>query len=468
MMPLLETLNNYFLEHQERKFLIQAIGLVVLLNVMEEVFYLWWLTILVFAPVFVFWLLQIISIHQDKGFVQVLFENLTFIPSPYVERDTAYDVVPWVTYLLILINVFVFYLVTPALSAEQYNNLLFVPDDVTFLNVLISLFSNIFMHGSEWHLWINAAFLWAMGTVLERRLGHGWLFGLYLASGVVGGLLFLVTGCFAFGFMPSLLGASGAISGLMGVYAVRCYFKTMVFPFPVLGLLSLVIPIHLKVRMNALVVVGLFFWSDLSGGFDQLQGVETDQVAYWCHIGGLLTGVLLAYGMNVRQEALQERRLDTARTALSGRDYLGQDVGEDAIREFLQEDSANIEALLLLARKVTQYRKPDEGQDLYQKAIRELLKSDLGQAVSVFKEYFDKYWMPLEPSLQVRLAALVEKSGNIDLAIRSLEALLKQEGLDVQLRGKCLFHCARLCRKQGFVEAAERYEEAFGLNQGGT
>jgi membrane associated rhomboid family serine protease len=325
MMPLLETLNNYFLEHQERKFLIQAIGLVVLLNVMEEVFYLWWLTILVFAPVFVFWLLQIISIHQDKGFVQVLFENLTFIPSPYVERDTAYDVVPWVTYLLILINVFVFYLVTPALSAEQYNNLLFVPDDVTFLNVLISLFSNIFMHGSEWHLWINAAFLWAMGTVLERRLGHGWLFGLYLASGVVGGLLFLVTGCFAFGFMPSLLGASGAISGLMGVYAVRCYFKTMVFPFPVLGLLSLVIPIHLKVRMNALVVVGLFFWSDLSGGFDQLQGIETDQVAYWCHIGGLLTGVLLAYRMNVRQEALQERRLDTARAALRGRDYLGQD-----------------------------------------------------------------------------------------------------------------------------------------------
>jgi len=451
--------DNYFQQHSEQLFVLKAVGLVALLNILENVFYIWWLTILIFAPIFIWCLFQIISIHQNKGIVQVLLENLTLIPAPYLDQDKKYQLFPWVTYTLILTNIFIHYLIAPNLPESTFNNLIFVPTDITFFNVLISQISNIFLHGGDWHLWGNMAFLWAMGTVLEKRLGHGWLFSLYLASGIAGNLLFVVTGYWTYGYLPSLLGASGAIAGLMGVYAIRCYFKTMVFPFPVLGLFSFIIPISLKVRMNALVVIGLFFWADLSSGVEQIQGFNDENIAYWCHVGGMLTGILLAYRMNLGADALQEKHLDTARDALEDRHWLGGDIGEKAVREYLQKDGSDPEAVILLARKVSNYSKPEEGRDLYQKAVVILLKTDLKEALSVYREYFNKYLQPLRPDLQFRMAIIAEKEDDDDLATRTLEVLLKKEDLDSQLREKCLFHCARLCNKMGFPEAVQMYEE---------
>jgi len=455
----LKQIDQHFQQHPEQLFVLKTIGLVALLNVLENVFFLWWLNILIFAPFFIWCLFQIISIHQDKSIIRVLLENLTLIPAPYLDRDKHYQVFPWVTYTLILTNIFIYYLVAPTLSESTFDNLVFVPADATFFHVLISLVTNTFLHGSDSHLWGNMAFLWAMGTVLEKRLGHGWLFGLYLASGLAGNLLFAVTAFWAYGYFPSLLGASGAIAGLMGVYAVRCYFKTMIFPFPVLGMFSFVIPISLKVRMNALVVIGLFFWADFSSGVEQLQGINDDNIAYWCHVGGMLAGILLAYRMNLGSEALQEKRLDTARTALSDKEWLGHDVGETAVREYLRENESDPEAILLLARKVTHFQTPEEGRDLYQKAIVLLLKTDLKEALSVYREYFNKYLQPLRPDLQFRMAVIAEQEGDNDFATRTLEALLKEKTIPCQLREKCLFHCARLCNKMGFLDAAQMYEE---------
>ncbi len=243
----------------------------------------------------------------------------------------------------------------------------------------------------------------------------------------------------------------------MGIYAVRCYFKTMVFPFPILGFFSYLLPLSLKIRMNALVVIGLFFWADLHGGMNQLLGTDNSHVAYWCHIGGFLAGVILAYKMNIGQAAIQERRLDTARDAFSGKKWISKDVGEDALREYLTETPNDTQALLLLARNVSRHRLSEEGKDLYQRAIQQLLGSNLDESAEVFKEYFDKYQTPLKPELQIRLAALVERSGNLDLAIRALEMLLEKAELTDELVAKCLFHCSRLCKKMGLDEAAEMY-----------
>jgi len=455
----LDSIEEYFKAHPERAFIAKALALVISLKLLESVFYLWWLGILVLAPVLVWCLLRVISIHQDKSFIRVIFENLTLIPAPYIERDSKFQIFPWVTYLLIAVNVFNHYLLIPSLPEAITENLVFVPQDITFLTIPISLFSNMFMHADNWHLGGNMAFLWALGTVLEKRIGHSWLLGLYLASGVAGCLLFLIMGVWVYGYMPSLLGASGAISGLMGIYAVRCYFKTMVFPFPVLGLFSFVVPLNLKVRMNALVVVGLFFWSDLSYGMDELAGIDVGNVAYWCHIGGLLFGMLLAYNMNLEDEAIQEKRIDTARAALNGKDWLDRDVGENAVREYLKQDETDVEALLILAREVSKYSTSEEGRALYQKAIVLLLQVDTEQALSVFREYFNKYLKPLRPDIQFRIAVLAEKYGQDSFASQYLESLLNLEDLGADLHEKCLFHCARLCKKMGLPDAAEMYKE---------
>ncbi|MEA3543774.1 MAG: rhomboid family intramembrane serine protease [Thermodesulfobacteriota bacterium] len=448
---------RYFQQRPELLFVIKALLLVVLLKVLQDILYLWWFTILLCAPVFILLLLQVMSIHQNKGFLDILADNLTFIPAPYLERDDKYQIIPWVTYGLIGINVLVFYLLVPSLSDQVLDNLVFVPADITFFNTLISQLSNLFLHADGWHLWGNMAFLWAMGTVLERRIGSWWLLGLYLAVGYASNLFYLLAGLLVCGELSQSLGASGAISGLMGVFAVRCYFKTIVFPFPVLGLFSYIFPLNLKVRMNSLVVIGLFFWADMSSGIEQVLGTNTENIAYGAHIGGLLTGVLLTKGMKLTDAAIQEKRLDTARSAFGGKEWLDTDIGEEAVREYLQNDENDVEAILLLARKVSHYRLPDEGRNLYRRAILILLQSDLDEAVTIFKEYFDKYQQPLEPELQIRMAVLIEKSGNLDFATRCLEMLISNVELSPELLNKCLFHCSRLCKKMGLDEAAEMY-----------
>lgn len=448
---------RYFQQRPELLFVVKALLLVVLLKTLQDILYLWWFTILLCAPAFLFLLLQIASIHQNKSFLEILVENLTFIPAPYLERDDQYQKIPWATYSLIGMNVFMFYLVTPSLANDVLANLLFVPADITFFNTLISQLSNFFLHADIWHLWGNMAFLWAMGTVLEKRIGSGWLIGIYLTVGFASNLVYLLAGLLIYGELVPSLGASGAISGLMGIFAVRCYFKTIVFPFPVLGLFSYFFPLNVKVRMNSLVVIGLFFWADMSSGIEQVLGTNTDNVAYAAHIGGLLTGVFLTKGMGLTADAIQEKRLDTARSALGGKDRLNEADGEEAVREYLQKDENNVEAILLLARKVSYYQLPEEGRYLYQRAILIILRSDLDEAVTIFKEYFDKYQQPLKPELQIRLAALIEKSGNLDFATRCLEMLIHNGELSLELQDKCLFHCSRLCRKMGLHEAAEMY-----------
>jgi len=450
-------LQIHFQRHQEQKFILEALGLIILLKILGNIFLLWWVTVILFSPALIFCFFRILALLQDKSTFRVVLENLTFIPAPYLENDGGKKFFPWVTYCLVLANVLIFYLVAPFLPEQLFGNLVFVPAAATFINTLIAQFSSMFLHANVLHLWGNIAFLWAMGTAVEIRIGHGLLFGLYLASGVCGNLLFLALASLTSDGMPQLIGASGAISGLMGVYAVRCYFKTMVFPFPVLGLFATIFPISLKIRMNALVVIGLFFWADLSGGMNQLLGTDNSHVAYWCHIGGFIAGVALAYKMSIGQAAIQERRLDTARDAFSGKNWLSKDLGEDALREYLTEAPNDTEALLLLARNVSRYRLPEEGKDLYQRSIQHLLGTNLDESVEVFKEYFDKYQTPLRPDLQLRLAALVERSGNLDLATRALEMLLEKAALTDELAAKCLFHCSRLCKKMGLDEAAEMY-----------
>ncbi|MBW6510134.1 MAG: rhomboid family intramembrane serine protease [Desulfuromonadales bacterium] len=415
-----DRVESYFDRHSEQLFILKAVVLVMVLKLLEDILYLWWFTILLLAPLFVFLLLRIMSVHQGKNMLQVIRENLTLIPAPYLDRDEKSPVLPCVTYLLILANVLVFYTVMPFLEEDTLWNLFFVPQDLYFINTLVAQVANIFLHADGWHLWGNMAFLWAMGTVLEKRIGPGWLFGLYMATGCASNLLFLFADFLVTGFLSPSLGASGAISGLMGVYAVRCYFKTMVFPFPIFGLFSFFLPLHLKVRMNALVVVGLFFWADLSSGIDQALGVISSNVGYAAHLGGMIVGALLAYGINLSDQALQEKRLFTARQAFGGQEWLGDDVGEKAIREYLQQDEANPEALILLARKLSQYSTSEEGRELYQKAIDLQIKTNITEALSYYREYFNKYLRPLRQDLQVRMAVIAEKEGDDDFAARTL------------------------------------------------
>jgi membrane associated rhomboid family serine protease len=151
-----------------------------------------------------------------------------------------------------------------------------------------TLFTSQFLHGGWWHLISNMVFLWIFGNNIEDRLGHFKYIIFYLSCGALAALCQWVIGINS--GIPSL-GASGAISGVLGAYIIR---------FPDARVMSLVFLgfFITTIRVPALLLIGIFFIQNVISGLANLQAaanmsVETGGVAYWAHIGGFVFGVIL-------------------------------------------------------------------------------------------------------------------------------------------------------------------------------
>jgi membrane associated rhomboid family serine protease len=140
----------------------------------------------------------------------------------------------------------------------------------------------MFMHGNFAHIFGNMLYLWVFGDNLEDALGHARYLVFYLATGVLAGLAHvLVTAAVGANPLIPCLGASGAISGVLGGYIV-------LFPrrrVRVLWLFSVM-------EVPALVAIGLWFVFQLVSGAGMLGG-SLGGVAYGAHIGGFVAGLVL-------------------------------------------------------------------------------------------------------------------------------------------------------------------------------
>lgn len=209
----------------------------------------------------------------------------------YDENPTR--ITPFITYGLIGMNVLVFFheISLPGTQLEQFLQLYaVVPRELT--NNLggewTTLFTSQFLHGGWWHLISNMVFLWIFGNNIEDRLGHFKYIIFYLSCGALAALCQWVIGVNS--GVPSL-GASGAISGVLGAYIIR---------FPDARVMSLVFLgfFITTIRVPALLLIGIFFIQNVISGLANLQAaanmsVETGGVAYWAHIGGFVFGVIL-------------------------------------------------------------------------------------------------------------------------------------------------------------------------------
>jgi membrane associated rhomboid family serine protease len=132
------------------------------------------------------------------------------------------------------------------------------------------------MHGGWMHLIGNMWFLWIFGDNVEDRLGHMRFLGIYLAWGWVAAAAQLI-----FGGDPSapMVGASGAIAGVLGAYAV-------LYPTAKVHVLLFIFIIITKIRVPAMVMLGLWFGV-------QFLSLDEGGVAWWAHIGGFAAGVVV-------------------------------------------------------------------------------------------------------------------------------------------------------------------------------
>jgi membrane associated rhomboid family serine protease len=159
--------------------------------------------------------------------------------------------------------------------------------EVTPVSVYLTLFTSMFMHGGLTHIGGNMLFLWIFGDNIEDRLGHLRYLVFYLVCGVIASLAHVITTA-AFATNPSSLlvpslGASGAISGVLGGYILLHPTRRVT-----------VILFRLITDVPAWVAIGMWFAFQLISGLGMLgSGSQQGGVAYAAHIGGFIAGLVL-------------------------------------------------------------------------------------------------------------------------------------------------------------------------------
>jgi membrane associated rhomboid family serine protease len=147
----------------------------------------------------------------------------------------------------------------------------------------IPLFTSMFLHGGWLHLLGNMWFLYIFGDNVEDRLGHGRYFFYYLLCGICAGLS--QTLLFQTSNVP-MVGASGAIAGVLGGYF-------LLFPHSrVLTLVPIFVFLQLMEIPAVVFLVIWFFFQFIQGTFTSSTG---GGVAWWAHIGGFIAGMILIF-----------------------------------------------------------------------------------------------------------------------------------------------------------------------------
>jgi len=158
------------------------------------------------------------------------------------------------------------------------------------------------MHGGIAHIAGNMLYLWIFGDNLENAMGHVRYLVFYLLCGILAGLSHVFSAAWLnqSTLVPSL-GASGAISGVLGGY-ILLFPGRSVHVWVILGIISL----------PAFLVVGLWFVFQLINGMGMLGGNEAaGGVAYAAHIGGFVAGLLLVKLFVRKIPAMRPRRSST-------------------------------------------------------------------------------------------------------------------------------------------------------------
>jgi membrane associated rhomboid family serine protease len=197
---------------------------------------------------------------------------------------------PLMNWMLVLLNGLAFYYELTLGEAELHRFILdwgLVPAQLAFdsADSWIRILTSMFLHGGWFHILSNMWILIIFGDNIEDRMGSGRYLIFYLLSGTAAALLQ------AFLYPAStipMVGASGAIAGVLGAYLI-------LYPRARVATLVPIIFIFTLMELPAIIFLGFWFISQLFSGWLALGGADLGGVAWWAHIGGFIFGMLTVH-----------------------------------------------------------------------------------------------------------------------------------------------------------------------------
>lgn len=156
-----------------------------------------------------------------------------------------------------------------------------LPEELYLVPGWASIFTSMFLHGGWMHLLGNMLYLWIFGNNVEDSMGHGRFIVFYLLCGVAAAL---AQSFAAPGSTIPMVGASGAIAGVLGAYL-------MLHPKANVRVLLVILLYVRLLNVPAVIVLGLWFVMQIFSGW--ASTADTGGVAFWAHVGGFVAGVVL-------------------------------------------------------------------------------------------------------------------------------------------------------------------------------
>jgi rhomboid family protein len=163
---------------------------------------------------------------------------------------------------------------------------------------VVNVFTAMFVHASWLHVLGNMLFLWVFGDNVEDILGHAKYLVFYLACGVAAAMAQVAMDPAS---RIPMVGASGAIAGVMGAYLMKFPRSRVVMLFFLLFIFTFDVP--------AWVMLIYWFALQVFGGFGSFTESAQGGVAFFAHVGGFVTGIVLIYVMGTRERYWRRRDL---------------------------------------------------------------------------------------------------------------------------------------------------------------
>ena len=204
---------------------------------------------------------------------------------------------PYVTIGIIVINIFIFlyelslgtdldvflkqYGIVPYNVKRYYQ-----ASDLTFIKTFFPFISSTFLHGGFIHLIGNMWFLWIFGDNIEDKLGHFKYLGFYILCGIIASSVHVF-----FNSQSEIpcIGASGAIAAVLGAYMVTFPRARVITIVPIFFFLQII-------ELPAMIVLGFWFIIQFFyGAVSITTSTSGGGVAWWAHIGGFVSGIILFY-----------------------------------------------------------------------------------------------------------------------------------------------------------------------------